>query len=344
MSRWSLPPKALLLGAGVFLLAAQLGQLAEAAPPAWTFRHGLAYTMVLHATVDVPPAMVGAPRHSVDAAGSLLACADALGVISFAEIYNGPTGPAYQLACGSNEVEQAGLALLVYDAALDCVLPVQETLDFAANTISGDIFAPRSLLTSVSVCPPADASSTTTSAPTAARTDVAITGAATSTAAMAASSAARSVTEASWPSGDDTDQPDSKPGASTQPASPGDAATTPATPSGTVSGDSAAAVCRPCSLGACEHRLWWLYVVLGAMSLLALVLAMAVVMMVLRARRRRESVLAPAPMGVPSGMDKASAGPYHNPLFSDQKPFGDDFDTMHLQHTVVPRLPEESEA
>lgn len=90
---------------------------ASAAMPNWTHRSGLAYSMLVHAQVALPSedhqVSSGGTLAFVDAPGSALACFDKDGVISYTTLLQGPAGPAFQLACASNDAAKAGIILKV---------------------------------------------------------------------------------------------------------------------------------------------------------------------------------------------------------------------------------------
>jgi hypothetical protein len=68
--------------------------------------------MLVHAQVALPSDESGSLAF-VDAPGSALACFDKDGVISYTTLLQGPAGPAFQLACASNDAAKPGITLKV---------------------------------------------------------------------------------------------------------------------------------------------------------------------------------------------------------------------------------------
>lgn len=163
---------------GLLLLLACVAGLAVGTVPAWPQRGGMLYTMAVHARVNAAAAADNpvAPPRAVDAPGSLLACADAHGVMSRAAVFAGPHGaPQFLLTCGSDSASSI-VTLLVYDAALDCVYVVARDVSFVANGVVGKIDAPWVYNTTASC---ASESTSSATAPTTTTSPVGSTTAAT---------------------------------------------------------------------------------------------------------------------------------------------------------------------
>ncbi len=104
--------------------------------PDWANPPGLENTMTLHAKVRLDA------DQFVESDGSMLAAFkndECRGVITIAP---GPAGKWFQLSVASNETDDPGLVLKIYDAGTDQIYDVQETVDFEANKSKGSITDP----------------------------------------------------------------------------------------------------------------------------------------------------------------------------------------------------------
>jgi hypothetical protein len=105
--------------------------------PDWQTPEGYENNMTVHAVVR------DAQGQLVTAEGSMLAAFHGEEIRGATEIFAGPSGQQFQLTVVSNQAEETGLLLRVYDAATGTVSDITQPLDFEVNAVVGGIGSPQ---------------------------------------------------------------------------------------------------------------------------------------------------------------------------------------------------------